>query len=160
MKGMKNEYYYLKLVSCYVRSRNYLCHCFYWGGKDEGKTGNKTPMPFICLLLLTLLTMISSISFAMGRKVSKQEMRRRLNQPIVSKEQLYGYKIVDKKFSENESLEDSLSSLVCLISIEDLLGDKHILLEDVEASEKFFLKLKVGDRFLPEIDSNVPATEN
>lgn len=138
-----------------------LVFLFYYVGKEDGEKRNKTPTVFMCLSFLGFFIVVFfMLCLGVNRDASRKEVLRRLNQPIVSYQQLYGYKIVGKKLRQNksETLEDSSSSTTYLISVEDLLdplpGNKHILLKNVEVSEEFFQGVEVGECFPPESNAD------
>ena len=66
----------------------------------------------------------------------RTEMRRRLNEPIISEAQLYGYKILN--FS---SWYDNSKGMRYFIDIKDTISTNYrITLKKVEVTEKFHLK--------------------
>ena len=85
-----------------------------------------------------------------GKKVSEQEMIRRLDQPVIDRGQLYGYKV----FKIHSPSENSSDSPVYYIDIKDMLspliGSEHIVLENIEVSKELLPGLKPGECFFPE----------
>ena len=140
---------------CFAVIAGAIAILFYYGGRKDQREDDKPPLLTMCLFVVFLFGIISIVMhYFIVKETCRREMFRRLNPPIFSSKQLYGYEVIAKKFSQ----KDSSDSPACLINIKDLLG--YILLEDVKASEEFFKELKVGDRFLPEIDPNAPAAED
>ncbi|KPJ55351.1 hypothetical protein AMJ47_00565 [Parcubacteria bacterium DG_72] len=133
---------------------------FYYGGRDDQKNNKKVPLISICIAVIIIFGLSSIfVHYVTIGTIFEKEMLRRLNPPVVSSQQLYGYKIVNMSTSKDES------SKTYLISIKDLLKppilSEPISLEDVEVSEEFFKELEVGDCFLPKIiDPNIPAMDD
>lgn len=81
------------------------------------------------------------------------EMRRRLNAPIISEAQLYGYQITNKRWVIKKSSDDEPFS----IDIKNILPFSRGTFKNVEVSEEIYPKLLKGKSYLPENDPNAPA---
>jgi hypothetical protein len=96
----------------------------------------KNPIMILSLVLST----ISLVGFLFLYKeyFCVKEMRRRLNAPICYLGQLYGYKILDKRyFAEKPSFEKPATTDY-FVDLEDLLPDGGIVLRNVKVSEKIY----------------------
>ena len=133
----------------------------YYGGRSDQKEDKKAPIICMCIVSLVVFALISfGASYFIAGGTFGEDMIRRLNAPIVSSQQLYGYEIVGKKTQKGES------SQTYFIDIKDLLELPYelrtpVLLRDIEISEEFFQELEVGQCFPPElaIDPNAPTKE-
>lgn len=133
--------------------------CYYAGKKDQKDNEEAHPIA-MCVVFLFIFGLISfGASYLMIGSVFGKDMLRRLNMPIVSSQQLYGYEIVSKKTQKGGS------SQTCFIDLKDLLKQPHrtayTLLKNIWVSEEFFEELEVGQCFPPElaIDPNNPTEE-
>ena len=132
----------------------------YYAGREDQKEGNRTPLIVMCVLFLIIFGLISlGASYLIIGSAFGECMLHRLNTPIVSSQQLYGYEILGKKTQKDES------SQTYFIDIKDLLERPYeiapVSLENIEVSEEFFQELEVGQCFPPElaIDPNTPTEE-
>lgn len=132
----------------------------YYGGRDDQKKDERAHPIAMCVVFLFIFGLISfGASYLIIGSVFKKDMLRRLNTPIVSSQQLYGYEIVGKKTQKDES------SQTCFIDVKDLLERPYeivpVLLKNIEVSEEFYKEYEVGQCFPPElaIDPNNPTEE-
>ena len=107
------------------------CICISLNGSQRSKS--KTESANKWLLAGIICFTIGLFFFHYGS--CRLTMRRRLNEPVFSEEQLYGYKILN--FS---SSYDASKGMQYFIDIEDTISPYGIILKDVEVSEKFHLK--------------------
>lgn len=67
-----------------------------------------------------------------------KEMQRRLNEPICYLDQLYGYKILDKRYAAEKPSFEKPATTDYFIDLEDLLPNGGIILRNVKVSEKIY----------------------
>ena len=124
----------------------FIAIAFYAGGKEDERKGNKPPIIPICVLFAVLFVAIFLLlHFCANYDAIEQEMLRRLNLPIVSRQQLYGYKIVGIRASRGSASKNYFITIED--SLKPLIGDKQILFEDLEISEELFRLLEAEGRF-------------
>lgn len=133
--------------------------------KEEEKQGKPKiigkNIAVICLVSIIAFIIFLIIGIRLGMIYGKDTLRRRLNEPIVSTVQLYGYKVVNKRCYRKEGPDKSPRNSF-FVDIQDLLPapfDQGLFLENIETSEKIFQGLKAGDIFPPNDEPNAPPTE-
>ncbi|MDP2910607.1 MAG: hypothetical protein Q8N58_02375 [bacterium] len=67
-----------------------------------------------------------------------EEMQRRLNAPICSLGQLYGYKVLDKRYFAEKPSFEKLARTDYFVDLEDLLPDGGTILRNIKVSEKIY----------------------
>lgn len=86
-------------------------------------------------------------------------VRQRLNEPVTSEAQLYGYEIIDKRYFKEKASFDSPEESTYLIDIRDLLSSYSGVFTDVEVSEEIYTKIEKGKSYLPGSDPNTPTLQ-
>lgn len=109
---------------------------------------------------------ISSLIFAFALSLERdfcyrKEMQRRLNQPVSSVDQLYGYEILDKRYDAEKPSFDSLVITNYFVDLEDLIPPQRGILRNVEITEKVYNDERVekGASFFP-ADPNKPKNKS
>jgi hypothetical protein len=107
------------------------------------------------LVLVSLV--ISAVSFLGAVSVEKafcdrKEMQRRLNQPVSSVGQLYGYKVLDKRYTAEKLSSKALVKTNYFVDLEDLIPPQRGILRNVELTEKVYNDERVekGASFFPD----------
>jgi len=111
---------------------------------------------------LCMIGVIAVIAGMVGlfNESCKFEARQRLNEPVVSEAQLYGYEIVDKSYFIEKHSVDTSEKSKHLIKIKNVLPTIKVLpeftFEDVEVSEKIYEDAYKGKVYMPYMPTNDP----
>lgn len=126
---------------------NIICIVLFLAGVITLVLSQKIPLIAAGVLLLILYAISSDYI------VCEEEKLHRLNPPITSEDQLYGYKVIKKEYSEVTSSSGE-SKRICFIIIKDVIPHSRISITSssitVSASEEFYEKVSVGDMFFNE----------
>lgn len=114
--------------------------------KGKGET-NETKSCLSCLIGGIVCLIAGMLFFYFNS--CRLEMYRRLDAPIVSEAQLYGYQIIGKRHDEEKSSDDEPKKSRYLIDIKDILPHSLGTFMNVEVSEEIYLKLPKGKSYLP-----------
>jgi len=101
-------------------------------------------------LIISVVTFLSAVAFEEAL-CCRKEMQRRLNQPVSSVSQLYGYKILDKRYTAKKPSFEALVKINYFVDLQDLIPPQRGVLKNVELSEKVYNDERVekGASFFP-----------
>jgi uncharacterized protein YneF (UPF0154 family) len=102
-------------------------------------------------LIISVATFLCAAAFEKAFCYRK-EMQRRLNQPVSSVVQLYGYKILDKRYTAEKPSSEALVKTNYFVDLEDLIPPQRGILKNVELLEKVYNDERVekGASFFPD----------
>lgn len=118
--------------------------------KKEKEEGKKSTLSNFLILFGSGFLIIGLLQFY--KSSCQLEMRRRLNEPISSKEQLYGYEILNKRHTIEKTSFDNPEVKKFFIDIKDIMPViyyKRGSLKDIEITEHFYNKVKMGEKYFP-----------
>ena len=114
-------------------------------------------------LAISVVTFVFAISFEKALCYRK-EMQRRLHQPVSSVSQLYGYKILEKRYTAKKPFSEALVKTNYFVDLEDLIPPQRGILKNVEFLEKVYNDKRVekGASFFPNDpkDPNEPKNKS